>query len=79
MIDLAGLPALRAEHLGAFVVIADHCIQCVFIAYLAVSILLSELYSEVLRHFHLLFYLLLHLRYDPFLLPDAVVHEYILE
>lgn len=48
LVDLAGLSAFQAEHLGAFGVVADDSIECIFIAYLAVSILLCELYSEVL-------------------------------
>ena len=48
LVDLAGLSAFQAEHLDAFGVVADDSIECIFIAYLAVSILLCELYSEVL-------------------------------
>lgn len=62
--DLAGLCAFAAVHLGAFLVVADDSVESVFIAYLAVGVLLCELYCEILWRLDLLACLLL-------LLPKA--------
>lgn len=70
--NLAGLPTLRAEHLSAFVIIADDSIECIFVAYLAVSILFGKLDSEILWHFSFLFHFLLNLFLFLFI---PVIHE----
>lgn len=61
LLGFAGLSAFRAKHLYAFIVFADDCVQSIFIAYLAIGVLFSELYGQVLWYLDFLFLFLLFL------------------